>query len=80
MNCYSIASTAVHVLQLCLHVMHLLTGKRISFDCVDLIESRNRHFNVNNSKELFEKVPPDSILSYLHGIGLFYRLSNILRI
>ena len=32
---------------------------------------RNRHFNVNS-----EKVPPDSILSYLHEIGLFYRLQK----
>ena len=51
-----------------------LTVKHILFDCVDIIESRNRHFNVDAFKELFEKVPPDSILSYLHEIGLFYRL------
>ena len=51
-----------------------LTVKHILFDCVDFIESRNRHFNVNSFKELFEKVPPDSILSYLHESGLFYRL------
>ena len=51
-----------------------LTVKHILFDCVDFIESRNRHFNVDTFKELFEKVPPDSILSYLHEIGLFYRL------
>ena len=49
-----------------------LTVKHILFDCVDFIESRNRHSNVNSFKELFEKVPPDSILSYLHEIGLFY--------
>ena len=35
---------------------------------------RNRHFNVNSFKEVFEKITPDSILSYLHEIGLFYRL------
>ena len=34
------------------------------------IESRNKHVNVNSFKELFEKVSPDSILSYLHEIGL----------
>ena len=51
-----------------------LTVKHIFFDCVDFIESRNRHFNVDTFKALFEKVPPDSILSYLHEIGLFYRL------
>ena len=51
-----------------------LTVKHILFECVDFIESRNRHFSVNSFKELFEKVPPDSILSYLHEIGLFYRL------
>ena len=51
-----------------------LTIKHILFECVDFIESRNRHFNVDTFKELFEKVPPDSILSYLHEIGLFYRL------
>ena len=51
-----------------------LTVKHILFECVDFIESRNRHFSVNSSRELFEKVPPDSILSYLHEIGLFYRL------
>ena len=44
-----------------------LTVKHILFDCVDFIES-------STFKELFEKVPPDSILSYLHEIGLFYRL------
>ena len=38
------------------------------------LASRNRHFNNNWFKELFEKVPPDSILSYLHEIGLFYGL------
>ena len=52
----------------------LLTVKHILLDCVDFIESRNRHFSVNSFRELFEKVPPDSILSYLHEIGLFYRL------
>ena len=57
-----------------------LTVKQILFDRVDFIESRNRNFNVDTFKELFEKVPPDSIVSYLHGIGLFYRLWNILRI
>ena len=43
---------------------------RIVSDCVDFIESRNRHFNVNSFKELFEKVPSDSISSYLHEIRL----------
>ena len=38
------------------------------------IEIRNRYLNGNCFKELLEKVPPDSILSYLHEIGLFYRL------
>ena len=51
-----------------------LTVKHILFECNDFIESRNRHFSVNSFKELFEKVQPDSILSYLHEIGLFYRL------
>ena len=51
-----------------------LTVKHILFDCVDFIESKNIHFNVNSFKELFEKVPPDSILSYLHEMGLFYQL------
>ena len=57
-----------------------LTVKHILLECVDFIESRNRHFSVNSFRELFEKVPPDSILSYLHEIGLFYRLQNFLRI
>ena len=51
-----------------------LTVKHILFECIDFIESRNRHFSVNSFRELFEKVPPDSILSDLHEIGLFYRL------
>ena len=51
-----------------------LTVKHILFEYVHFIESRNRDFNVNSFKELFEKVPPDSISSYLHEIGLFYRL------
>ena len=51
-----------------------LTVKHILFECVDFIESRNRHFSVNSFKELFEKVPPDSILSNLHEIGLSYRI------
>ena len=38
------------------------------------IRSRNRHINVNSFKELFEKVPPDSIISYLHEIRMFYLL------
>ena len=38
----------------------------------DFIEYKNRHFNVNSSKELFEEVPPDSILNNLHDIGLLY--------
>ena len=50
-----------------------LTVKHILFNCVDFIESGNIHFNVNSFKELFERVSPDSILSYLHEIGLFYR-------
>ena len=33
-----------------------------------------RHFDVISFKELFEKVPPDSILSYLYETGLFYCL------
>ena len=48
-----------------------LTIKHIHFDCVDSIEIRNRHFNVNF---FFKIIPPDSILSYLHEIGLFYCL------
>ena len=51
-----------------------LTVKHILFDGVNFIETRNRHFIVNSFKELFEKVPPDRILSYLHAIGLFYLL------
>ena len=51
-----------------------MTVKHILFECVDFIESRKRHFNVDTFKELFEKVPPDSISSYLNEIGLFYRL------
>ena len=51
-----------------------LTVKHIFFEFVDFIESRNRHFNVNCFKELFEKLSPDSILSYLHEIGLIYRM------
>ena len=51
-----------------------LTVKHILFDCVDFIESGNGYCNVNSFKELFETVPPDSILSFLHEIGLFYRL------
>ena len=57
-----------------------LTVKDILFECADFIESRNRHFSVNSFRELFEKVPPDSISSYLHEIGLFYGLQNLLRI
>ena len=53
-----------------------LTVKDILFECADFIESRNRHFSVNSFRELFEKVPPDSISSYLHEIGLFYGLQN----
>ena len=49
-----------------------LTVKHILFECVDVIESR--HFSVNSFRELFEKVPQDRILSYLHEIGLFYQL------
>ena len=51
-----------------------LTANHILFECVNFIESRNRHFSINSFKELFENVPPDSILSYLHGIGLYHRL------
>ena len=52
-----------------------MTVKHILFDySIDFFESRNKHFNINRFKALFEKVPPDSILSYLHEIGLFYRL------
>ena len=51
-----------------------LTVKHILFDCVDFIESRNRHFIVNSFKELFEKRFLQIILSYLDDIGLFYRL------
>ena len=52
-----------------------LTVKHI-YLIVDFIESRNRHFNVNSFKEPFEKVPIDSIASYLpvHEIGLFHQL------
>ena len=51
-----------------------LAVKHILFDCIYFIESRNRHFNVYSFNELFEKVPPGSILSYSHEIGLFYHL------
>ena len=50
----------------CIAIDCQLTVKHILFDCVDFIESRNRHFNVDIFKELFEKVPPDSIISYVH--------------
>ena len=56
----------------CIACDRRLTVKHILFDCVDFIESRNRHFNVNSFKGFFEKLPPDSILSYLHEIHLFY--------
>ena len=53
-----------------------LTVKHILVDCFDFIEFRNRHFNENSFKELFEKVPPDHISSYLREIRvtLFYNL------
>ena len=46
-----------------------LTIKHILFDCVDFLVSRNNHFYVDSFKVLFEKVSPDSILSYLQDIG-----------
>ena len=33
-----------------------LTIRHILFDCFDFIEIRSRHFDVNNLKELFEKI------------------------
>ena len=40
-------------------------------DCVDFDLVRTDHFNVDSMKELFEKVPADSILAYLKEINLF---------
>ena len=49
-----------------------LTIEHILFDCAESFEKKNRQFNVNSFKELFEKVPRSSILFYLHEIGLFH--------
>ena len=39
---------------------HLIV-KHILFDCVDFIKSRIRYVKVYSLRELFEKVPPDSM-------------------
>ena len=59
----------------CISCYSRLIVKHIVFDCADFMESRNIHFNVNSFK-----VSPDTIFSYVHEIGLFSRLLNILRI
>ena len=43
-----------------------LTVKHILFDCVNFIDSRNRHCNVNSFKELFGRVP---YLIYMRLVG-----------
>ena len=50
----------------------VLTVQHILFDCVDFIKSRNGRFDIDSFEELFEKVPPDSMISYLHEIGVVF--------
>ena len=45
----------------CINCNCRLTVKHILFDCVDFIKTRNKHFNENSFKDLFEKNSPYSM-------------------
>ena len=57
----------------CIPCFSTLTVKHILIECTDFAVVRQRHYTANSMKELFEKVDPSKILSFLMEIGLFYK-------
>ena len=50
-----------------------LSVKHILIDCVDFAVIRHKYFQVTSMKELFDKVAPSRIISFIKEIGLFYK-------
>ena len=55
----------------CIACQALYTVRHILIDCADLTFIRQRFYNVNNLKELFDKVNIDTILNFLKEVNLF---------
>ena len=49
-----------------------LTVQHILIECADFMHIRQKYFSVSSVRELFEKVSPSKIFSFLKEIELFY--------
>ena len=58
----------------CIPCNETLTVKHISLDCIDFANIRTNFFNVNNLKDLFEKVTSENIINYLKAINLVNKI------
>ncbi|MEE8152293.1 MAG: ribonuclease H family protein, partial [candidate division NC10 bacterium] len=57
----------------CISCACQLTVKHILIECAEFDETREQYFNVNCLQDLFDKVQPHLILSFLRDIDLFNR-------
>ena len=51
-----------------------LTVKHILIECADFLQTREKYYDVQNMKELFEEVCVENIFEYLREIGLFPKI------
>ena len=51
-----------------------LSVAHIFVQCVDVAPIRDKYFNVNDMKELFDKVPVDVIINFLKEVNLYMKL------
>ena len=58
----------------CIPCNEPLTMKHILLDCTDFANIRTNFFNVNNLKDLFEKVTSENIINYLKAINLVNKI------
>ena len=58
----------------CIPCNEPLTVKHILLDCIDFANIRTNSFNVNNLKDLFEKVTSENTINYLKAINLVNKI------
>ena len=50
------------------------TVEHILIECIDVMDTRVKHYTADNLKVLFRDVPPDKIFDFLREINVFYRI------
>ena len=57
----------------------VLSIKHILIECADLLETRETYFEEKSLYSLFRNVIPEVVFDFLRVIGVFYKISSVLR-